>query len=138
MAHLITVANSKGGVGKSTIAVNLAVVAATAGHNTLLVDTDPQESASQFCAVRDDDRPLFHAIQITQPVLHRKKELFDPFDYVLVDVGGRDAPILRSAIAAGDTVVVRVVLSAFDTWATALTFLPATVMSTRLGAQGKS
>jgi chromosome partitioning protein len=119
MPHFITVANTKGGVGKSTIAVNLAVVAATAGYRTLLIDTDPQESSSQFCAVRDDDRPEFKALRITRPALHRMQDVFESFDCVLVDVGGRDAPILRSAIAAVDTIVIPVVLSAFDTWASA-------------------
>jgi len=119
MAHVIAVANTKGGVGKSTLAVNLAVEAAGAGHKTLLVDTDVQENASHFRSVRADNRPQFEAVRITQPVLHRQTAIFAPYDRVLVDVGGRDAPILRSAIAAVDAVLVPVVLSAFDVWASA-------------------
>lgn len=117
-SKVITVANTKGGVGKSTLAVNLAVEAATAGYETLLIDSDAQESAAQFVSVRDDDRPQFQAFRLTEPTLHRRiGDLSAPYDYVFIDVGGHDTPMLRSAIAAADVVVVPMVLSAFDAWA---------------------
>ena len=118
MAHVIAIANTKGGVGKSTLAVNLAVEAAAAGRKTLLIDADPQGSAAQFLSVREDDRQQFQAVQLTKPTLHRQmKELSAPYDFVFIDVGGRDAPVLRSAIGAADTVLVPMVPSAFDAWA---------------------
>ena len=118
MPHVYAIANTKGGVGKSTLAVNMAVVAATKHHKVLLVDADPQASSLQFLNARNDTLPQFTGIQLTQPILHKQlPELSAPYDYVFIDVGGRDAPVFRSALVAADTILVPMVPSAFDTWA---------------------
>jgi len=120
MAHIYCCANTKGGVGKSTLAVNLAVLTATEGRKVLLVDADPQASSLYFLYAREESRPTFKCVQLTQPILHRQlPELADPYDLVFIDVGGRDAPVLRSALLSADTILIPMVPSAFDVWASA-------------------
>src|SRR5438552_7217001 len=69
LARIIAVANQKGGVGKTTTAVNLAACLATAEQPTLLVDCDSQANATAAIGFAKDPsrRTLYHALILNEP-----------------------------------------------------------------------
>jgi chromosome partitioning protein len=111
---IITVGATKGGVGKSTIATNLSVLAAKDNRRVLLVDADIQGSSMAFRAIREQDD--IQAIQITTPTLHKDLTQFQQ-DWIIVDAGGRDSKTFRSAIMASDLLIIPCLPSSVDFWA---------------------
>jgi len=69
LTRIIAVANQKGGVGKTTTAVNLAACLATAVHPTLLVDCDSQANATAAIGFTKDPsrRTLYHVLILNEP-----------------------------------------------------------------------
>ena len=119
---VIVVANQKGGVGKSTISCNLAVCAAKDGKRTALVDADPQGSSIQFRALRQTDDIL--AVAMTKPTILQDIKHLSDFDIVVVDSGGRDNALFRSAVTSAiyGILLIPLLPSALDVWATEDTF----------------
>ena len=115
---LVLVANEKGGVGKTTIAVNLAAMCVLAGKETLLVDTDKQESASAWVGVRHENEvePTVTCVAKTGKVGYDLAKLKEKFDVVIVDAGGRDSIEMRQAMAVCDTALIPIKPAQFDVW----------------------
>ena len=116
-ARIITVANEKGGVGKSTLAFHIAVALADCGHKVLAVDLDRrQQSLSRALVARGGTAkrlgvrlPLPRELLLQQHSgAHLCQELARAgwdCDYVVIDAPGHDAPVVRRAIAMADMLV---------------------------------
>lgn len=115
---IIGVLNQKGGVGKTTISINLAACFAKKGLKTLLVDADPQGSSLAWSSARDAD-PLFPVIGMAKPSLHKDlPAVAADYDITVIDGAPRVNDLGRAAILASDLVIIPVQPSPFDVWAT--------------------
>jgi chromosome partitioning protein len=116
---IVGVLNQKGGVGKTTIAVNVAAHWAMGGRRALLVDADPQGSSLAWSSARERD-PLFPVIGMAKPSLHRDlPAVARDYEMVVIDGAPRVNELARSAILASDIVLIPVQPSPFDVWAAA-------------------
>lgn len=116
-ARIITVANEKGGVGKSTLAFHLSVALADTGHKVLAVDLDRrQQSLSRALTARNGTAkrlgvrlPLPRHLLLQQPsgaqLCQELARAGWDCDYVVIDAPGHDSPITRRAIAMADKLV---------------------------------
>lgn len=105
---IITVANIKGGVGKSCTAQNIAVGLAKREYTVLLVDTDPQRTTHDWSVMRQggrDVKPTYDIKVIFMSAADEKvnigKELLKfeaEYDVVVVDSGGHDSVAMRYAL----------------------------------------
>ena len=120
---VITIASTKGGVGKSTLAVNLSAQFAVQGHDVALLDADPQGSAFKWNTVRQaviDEgaklSPIFVASVQGQTLLDLSKEKADQGYYVFIDSAGVDNQSTRSALVRSDYVLMVAAPSTLDLW----------------------
>ncbi len=116
---ILGVLQQKGGAGKTTLALNLAGYFAGEGTRTLLVDADPQGSASDWSKVRELS-PCFPVIAMPKPTLHKElPAVASAYDVTVIDGAPRANELARSAIMSSDFILIPVQPSPFDIWACA-------------------
>lgn len=117
---ILVVGGIKGGVGKTTIAVNMAVLRVAENRDVLLIDGDDQVSATDFTAARHESlgQAGYTAVKLTGSSLRSEGLRLAPkFDDVVIDVGGRDTAGQRAALSIADVLAVPFLPSSFDLWA---------------------
>jgi chromosome partitioning protein len=110
----IAIVSQKGGAGKTTVCVHLAVAAQLAGHRVAIIDTDPQRSAATWADTREAEDPVVVAIDASQLTEALAEAQGDGYDVVFVDSEPRAAPIAAATVRAVDFALVPVRPSAFD------------------------
>lgn len=121
MGHVITIAQQKGGSGKTTLAANLAVAFARAGHSVALIDTDPQGSLGRWFMLRAEmlgEPDMEFSTASAWGVSYESGKLRKSHDIVIVDTPPKADADLRPALRAADLVLVPVAASHVDLWAT--------------------
>lgn len=125
-AHIVTFANEKGGVGKSTFAFHCAVALAHRAMKVLVIDCDRrQQSLHRFLEARDGTAralkiplPRPHHLVLEKQsgalLLQEIERAGRDWDYILIDLAGQDSPIARRAIALADTLVTPINCSPTD------------------------
>jgi len=103
MANCILFGGEKGGVGKSTIAANLAIMSSLMKKDTLFIDTDKQRSTAKFFERRNEKglTPIIPCVHIMGKYLHSEiNNLASKYEVIIIDAGGRDSVELRSAMVS--------------------------------------
>lgn len=150
--RIITVAQQKGGSGKTTLTVNLAVALRRRGLSVAVLDTDPQGSLGRWFMERLDRQGEDEGLEFTTSsawgASYESEKLKKRFDVVLIDTPPKIESDLRPALRVADLVLVPVASSQVDLWATegvldlasrerrpVLVVLNRTRPNTRLGAE---
>lgn len=113
--HTISVSNRKGGVGKTTLATNLARALQLRGHEVILIDSDEQGSARDWASTSDDVQvPM--TVGVDRPVVHEEIPRLNGYDFAVVDGVAKMQRMNASAVKAADLVLVPIRPSALDMW----------------------
>ena len=118
---IITIGNTKGGVGKTTLAINLAIARALAGRDVWLIDGDRQGTAQTAISIRSEKGVNPGIACATYPdgstLRSQVQQQSSKFDDIIIDAGGRDSTALRASLILSDVLIVPFQPRSYDVWA---------------------
>ena len=122
MSHVVTIAQQKGGSGKTTVAANFAVSTVQSGLSVAVIDSDPQGSLGRWFMARfealNGEPDMKFATASAWGISFEVDQLKKDYDLVIVDTPPKADADLRPAFRVSDLVVVPVSASKVDVWAT--------------------
>jgi chromosome partitioning protein len=126
MAKVITIAQQKGGAGKTTVAAHIAVALSQKGNRVAVVDIDPQGSLSHWHSIREEKfGEGYTGLTFTSlsgwRVGSEVARLRRSQDYIIIDSPPHTETEARTAIRAADLILIPVQPSPTDLWATKAT-----------------
>lgn len=111
---IIVIGSQKGGVGKSTLTVNVGGYLLKKGHSVMIVDADDQQSVMKWYNDRDESRQRLPVVSASGNIKNTLYELNKHYDYVIADTAGRDSQELRSALLAAEIFITPIRPSQMD------------------------
>lgn len=111
---IVVIGSQKGGVGKSTLAVNVGGYLLEKGYSVMIVDADDQQSVMSWYNDRDESRQRLPVVSASGNIKNTLYELNKHYDYVIADTAGRDSQELRSGLLAADIFITPIRPSQMD------------------------
>jgi chromosome partitioning protein len=117
---ILSITSLKGGTGKSTLSINLAVCFAHMGYRVAIIDTDTNASAVHWSGLRAEDLPPVTVFGITEANALQKNiaKIGSDYDIILIDGRPSLSKLVSTIILLGDLVLIPVKPSGLDIWAT--------------------
>ncbi|MGL2513648.1 AAA family ATPase [Helicobacter pylori] len=113
---IITIANEKGGSGKSTLCLNLCVQLLLDKKDIAALDTDSQKSLEVFNNIRSETNlPNFTLFNRTGNITDTLKQMTDKYEYILIDTKGEHSKENQRAVLLSDWVLIPTTPSQLDT-----------------------